>query len=120
MSRREMVEPDLRLLIDLAPLRRSRDFRTLMGGQVVSVLGTQMTAVAVAYQVYRLTHSSLDVGLVSLTQLLPLILGGLVGGSAVDAVDRRRSSRRGWPVRPGLVLSRLSPAFRRQQAAPHA
>jgi MFS family permease len=56
----------------------------------VSVLGTQLTAVAVPYQVYHLTHSSLDVGLVSLTQLLPLLIGSLVGGSVVDAVDRRR------------------------------
>ncbi len=79
-----------RLLIDLTPLRRSRDFRALITGQLVSVLGTQLTAVAVPYQVYRLTHSSLDVGLVSLTQLLPLLIGSLIGGSVVDAVDRRR------------------------------
>lgn len=79
-----------RLLIDLTPLRRSRDFRALITGQLVSVLGTQLTAVAVPYQVYRLTHSSLDVGLVSLTQLLPLLIGSLIGGSVIDAVDRRR------------------------------
>lgn len=54
------------------------------------MLGTQMTAVAVAYQVYRLTHSSLDVGLVSLAQLVPLIIGSLTGGALVDGVDRRR------------------------------
>jgi len=54
------------LLIDIGPLRRSRDLRALLAGQVVSVLGTQMTAVAVPYQVYKLTHSSLNVGLVLL------------------------------------------------------
>jgi MFS family permease len=78
------------LLIDVTPLRRSRDFRALIGGQLVSVLGTQLTAVAVPYQVYELTRSSLDVGLVSLSALLPLIIGSLIGGSVVDAVDRRR------------------------------
>jgi MFS family permease len=78
------------LLIDVTPLRRSRDFRALIGGQLVSVLGTQLTAVAVPYQVYELTRSSLDVGLVSLTALAPLILGSLIGGSVADAVDRRR------------------------------
>ena len=77
-------------LIDLSPLRRSRDLRALLGGQVVSVLGTQMAAVAVPYQVYRLTGSSLDVGLVSLAALGPLLAGSLLGGSVVDAVDRRR------------------------------
>jgi predicted MFS family arabinose efflux permease len=79
-----------RLVIDLTPLRRSRDFRLLVGGQLVSVLGTQMTGVAVSYQVYRLTSSSLDVGLVSLAQLLPLVIGALAGGVVSDAVDRRR------------------------------
>jgi MFS family permease len=79
-----------RLFIDLTPLRRSRDFRWLIAGELVSVLGTQLTTVAVPYQVYRLTHSSLDVGLVSLFQLFPLIAGSLLGGSVVDAMDRRR------------------------------
>jgi MFS family permease len=79
-----------RLLIDLTPLRRSRDLRCLVLGELISVLGTQLTTVAVPYQVYQLTRSSLDVGLVSLTQLVPLIAGSVLGGSAVDAMDRRR------------------------------
>jgi MFS family permease len=79
-----------RLLIDLSPLRRSRDFRHLVWGELVSVLGNQLTTVAVPYQVYQLTHSSLYVGLVSTTQLFPLIAGSLLGGSVVDAMDRRR------------------------------
>jgi hypothetical protein len=79
-----------RLLIDLTPLRRSRDFRFLVGGEMVSVLGNQLTTVAVPFQVYQLTHSSLDVGLVSTTQLAPLIAGSLLAGSIADAIDRRR------------------------------
>jgi MFS family permease len=82
--------PARRVLIDLTPLRRSRDFRALISGELASVLGSQLTAVAVPYQVYRLTHSSLDVGLVSLAALFPLIIGSLIGGSLADAVDRRR------------------------------
>ena len=82
--------PVRRLLIDLTPLRRSRDFRRLVSGELVSVLGTQLTTVAVPYQVYELTHSSLVVGLVSTTQLFPLIAGSLMAGSVVDAMDRRR------------------------------
>ena len=84
------AERRARVLIDLAPLRRSRDLRLLVLGELVSVLGTQLTTVAVPYQVYQLTHSSLDVGLVSLAQLFPLIGGALLGGSVVDAMDRRR------------------------------
>jgi MFS family permease len=78
------------VLLDLTPLRRSRDFRALITGLGVSTFGTQLTAVSVPYQVYGLTHSSLYVGLVSLAQLFPLIFGSLFGGSLVDALDRRR------------------------------
>jgi MFS family permease len=78
------------VLIDVSPLRRSRDFRALITGLGVSSLGSQLTAVAVPFQVYALTHSSLYVGLVSLAQLFPLIFGSLFGGSLVDSVDRRR------------------------------
>jgi MFS family permease len=46
--------------------------------------------VAVPFQVYAITRSSLIVGLVSLAQLFPLIFGSLLGGSLVDAVDRRK------------------------------
>src|SRR5580698_10060116 len=77
-------------LIDLGPLRRSRDFRLVVGGQLVSVLGSQMTAVAVPYQVYAMTRSSLAVGLVSLALVPTLIIGAVVGGTVADAVDRRK------------------------------
>ena len=79
-----------RIFLDLTPLRRSRDYRALICGLGVSVLGNQLTTVAVPFQVYAITHSSLVVGLVSLTQLFPLIFGSLLGGSLVDAVDRRK------------------------------
>ena len=63
------------VLVDVSPLRRSRDLRCLVAGQLLSTLGAQLTMVAVAYQAYALTHSSLAVGLVSLAQVLPLIAG---------------------------------------------
>ncbi len=76
--------------MDLGPLRDSRDFRLLFSGQLVSTLGTQLTAVAVPYQVFRMTGSSLDVGLVSLAQLVPLIVCSMAGGVLADTHDRRR------------------------------
>jgi len=78
------------VMLDLTPLRRSRDYRALVTGLGISVLGTQLTTVAVPFQVYAITNSSLMVGLVSLAQLFPLIFGSLLGGSLVDAVDRRK------------------------------
>jgi MFS family permease len=79
-----------RLLVDISPLRRSADFRWLFSGQLVSILGSQLTVVAVPFQVFELTHSSLDVGLVSLAQLGPLVIFSLIGGAVADAYDRRK------------------------------
>src|SRR5580658_2079289 len=81
---------DRRLFIDVTPLRASRDFRRLFAGQAVSMIGSQLTVVAIAFQVYSLTRSSLQVGAVSLAQLLPFVGGTLAGGSIGDAVDRKR------------------------------
>ena len=78
------------MLVDLAPLRRHREFRRLWIGQVISSLGNQLTIVAVAYQAYKLTGSTLVVGLVSLGQLGPLLVGSLWGGAIADSMDRRR------------------------------
>jgi MFS family permease len=79
-----------RILLDTAPLRASPQFRRLWSGYLVSTLGSQLTVVAVPYQVFQLTHSSLDVGLIGLAQIIPVLLGALAGGSIADAVDRRR------------------------------
>jgi predicted MFS family arabinose efflux permease len=81
--------PD-RVLLDTGPLRRSREFRLLFVAQLGGVSASQLTMVAVAYQIYDLTRSSLQVGAVSTVQLVPLILGALLGGSVGGAVDRRR------------------------------
>jgi MFS family permease len=78
------------MLLDLAPLRRNRDFRRLFFGQLVSVFGNMITFVAVPYQVYQLTRSSALVGLLGAAQLVPLLLFGLWGGAYADAMDRRR------------------------------
>jgi MFS family permease len=53
------------------------------------MLGQQMTLVAVPFQVYRLTGSSLMVGVTSVVALVPLVVFGLLGGAIADAVDRR-------------------------------
>jgi MFS family permease len=79
-----------RLLADIGPLREHPDFRRLWFGNTVSYIGQQMTAMAVALQVYAITGSSFYVGLVGLCSLVPLIVFGLYGGAVADAVDRRR------------------------------
>ena len=61
-----------------------------------------MTLVAVPVEVYRLTGSALDVGLVALTQFVPLVTLTIVGGAIADAVDRRRLLIVSWI---GVALS---------------
>jgi MFS family permease len=56
----------------------------------VSFLGTMLTYVALPYQMYQLTRSSLAVGLLGLVELVPLLLTAFLGGALADAVDRRR------------------------------
>jgi MFS family permease len=79
--------------IDLAPLCRSREFRLLFLGQGVSFFGSMVTYVALPYQAYRVSHSSLIVGLLSLTELVPLLITAFVGGALADSVDRTRMVR---------------------------
>src|SRR5438445_1662840 len=78
-----------KLLADVTPLKTSRRFRVLFVGGTISMLGSQLTVVAVPVQVFRTTGSSFQVGLVSLGQMVPLIVGSLVGGALADAFDRR-------------------------------
>jgi MFS family permease len=78
-----------RLLVDVSPLRTNRNFRFLFFGQFISILGSNVTLVALPYQVYRETHSSLWVGLTSLVQLPFLVAGSLWGGALGDRADRR-------------------------------
>ena len=75
--------------IDTAPLRIPA-FRRLFGGVAATMLGQQMTLVAVPFQVYELTGSSLLVGVTSIVALVPLIVFGLLGGAIADAMDRRK------------------------------
>ncbi len=79
-----------RLFVDITPLRKHRHFRRLWAGQMVSGMGSQLTLVAVSFQAYGLTHSTLVVGLIGLGQLVPLLAGALWGGTLADAIDRRR------------------------------
>lgn len=64
-------------------------FRRLFVGQAVTVVGTQLTAVAVQQQVFDITGSSGWVGIASLVALVPLVVFGLLGGAIADTYDRR-------------------------------
>src|ERR671935_2328150 len=57
-----------RAAVDVAPLREYPEFRRLWVGQAISFVGGEVTYVAMPFQVYKLTHSTLALGLFALTQ----------------------------------------------------
>src|SRR3989441_2360215 len=69
---------------------RNRNYALLFWGYLVSSAGTQMQIVAVAWQVYELTHSAVALGIIGLLQAIPRLLLSLVGGVFADRFDRRK------------------------------
>ncbi len=81
------------MLIDVTPLRISRDYRLLFFGQLISAFGTAMSFVVVPVQVYQLTGSTLLVGLLSAAEFILILFMAFVGGAYADFIDKRRMLR---------------------------
>jgi MFS family permease len=79
-----------RITVDVSPLLDYPNYRRLWIGQAVTFVGSEMALVALPFQVWKLTHSTLALGLFSLTELVPLLTLTLAGGAVADAFDRRR------------------------------
>ena len=77
-------------VVDITPLRQVPGYRWLFAGMLFMHTGRQLTVVAVPFQVYEITGSTLMVGLLGLGQLIPLLAVSMIGGALADAVDRRR------------------------------
>ena len=75
--------------IDPYAALRLRDFRFYLGGNIASVLGGQMVAVAIGWELYQRTNSATALGLVGLFQLIPLLLFSIPAGHVVDTLNRR-------------------------------
>ena len=73
-----------------ASLRRHRNYRLFFTGQVVSVSGTWMQNVALAWLVVELTHSPLAVGILAFCRFIPFTVFGLVAGVVADRIDNRK------------------------------
>jgi MFS family permease len=69
---------------------RSRDFRLYQMARLVVVIGAEAQALAVAWQVYQITHRAIDLGYTGLALFLPGLLFLLPAGHAADRFDRRR------------------------------
>jgi len=67
-----------------------RDFKLYQMARVMVILGAEAQAVAVAWQVYSLTHRALDLGYTGLALFLPGLLFLLPAGHVADRFDRRQ------------------------------
>ena len=76
------------LTADTRPLKEPH-FRRLWTANIVTVIGAQLTVVAVPAQIYAMTGSSAYVGLTGVFGLVPLVVFGLYGGALADVFDRR-------------------------------
>ncbi|MGH2477243.1 MAG: MFS transporter, partial [Candidatus Limnocylindrales bacterium] len=79
-----------RHLLDVEPLRRDRDYRWLWTGQAIGGMGAQITRLALPFQVYALTGSTLAIAALTTVQLVPILAFSLIAGSLADTIDRRK------------------------------
>lgn len=77
------------VLLSLDPWRASPDARRLYAGFLLGGLGRQIIVVAVPFQLYSATGSSLAVGLLGFAQFVPMVLASIIGGALCDVRDRR-------------------------------
>ncbi len=95
-ERAETVEPPVEALpgalqpATAAALFRHRAFIRLWVARLAGTTANQMLLVSIGWQMYDLTHSAWDLGLVGLLQFLPALLLVLVAGHVVDRFDRAR------------------------------
>jgi MFS family permease len=73
-----------------ASLKRHRNYRVFFTGQVISVSGTWMQNIALAWLVVELTHSPLAVGILAFCRFIPFTILGLVAGVVADRIDNRK------------------------------
>ncbi|MFC9811355.1 enterobactin transporter EntS [Streptomyces virginiae] len=77
------------LVIDIEPLRASRDFRAVFIARVVSLFGLGMATVALSAQVWGMSRSTFQVAVVSMIMSVSVLIGSLWGGMMADRTDRR-------------------------------
>src|SRR5438132_10220340 len=69
---------------------RSRGFSFFTVGNLLSILGRQMLAVAVEWEIYRRTHSATALGLVGLVFAIPIVGMSLPAGHLADRISRKQ------------------------------
>ena len=81
------------MLLDITPLKISRDYRLLFFGQLISFFGSMMTFIIVPWQMFELTNSNEMVGYLFLAEFVPMFFLAFVGGALADSLDKRKMIR---------------------------
>lgn len=81
------------MLLDITPLKVSRDYRLLFIGQFISAFGTAISFVVLPVQVFSLTESTFMVGMLGAVEFVFILLLAFVGGAYADFIDKRRMLR---------------------------
>jgi len=98
-----MTNPEDTKVSALALLRDSQ-FRLLFTMRLASNTSSQMLGVVVSWQIYEITGSALQLGMIGLVQFLPPLALTLFAGQVADRYDRR------WILRIGLTFQLVVPA----------
>lgn len=89
--------------VAISPILRNRDFDLYWAGVILSQIGTRGTLAANLYQVYELTGSLAQTGLVGASQAVALIVLSPLGGAYADRLDRRRLLQ--WSQGTAMVVA---------------
>jgi MFS family permease len=102
------LSPDVVVPVNTSPpdraLLRHINYRNYFIARLATNFGNQIQVVALGWQVYALTQSAYDLGLVGLFQFLPAVLLVLPAGHVADRIDRRRVSQLGVTFKLAAVL----------------
>jgi hypothetical protein len=77
-------------LVDTSAIREEPGFRLLWGGQLVSEFGRQVVIIAMPFEIYVRTQSTIAIGILAAVELVSIVGLSLPAGSLADSVDRRR------------------------------
>jgi MFS family permease len=89
---RAVNRPRLRnFIVDVTPLRQAPRYRWMFAAHGIGWIGRQITVVAVPFQLYEITQSTVKVGALGLVQFVATLSISLAGGAIADAVDKRKT-----------------------------
>lgn len=91
------------ITVDVSPLRKFPAFRFFLAGQSIGWFGKHMRVVALGWQIYSITGSSVAVGMLGLTEVVPLIAFSSFAGTLADTHDRKRIMR--WSQAAQVAVS---------------